>query len=279
MREPVQSEITLRSGDRARVLGWPAEGSRGAVLVHHGLGEHIGRYQTVADLLPGRSIWGYDIRGHGPLTPKRGHADGLEAYALDFAAAIPTLLDRAGADHAVVLAQSMGAACILTAMTRGLLPPSIRGAILMAAPVAVELDRLQRMKVRFGRGLARIAPAFTLESGLPADGISSVPQMVQRYQADPLVHGRISLALARSVVDDPPALIDAASRVTLPTLLLHGADDPIARSSGSERLAAAIKGSRLEVFPGAMHEVHHERPGAVARWTLVVGEFLDTHLG
>lgn len=278
MREPLQSEITLKSGDRARVLGWAAPGSRGAVLVHHGLGEHIGRYQSVADLLPGVPVWGYDVRGHGPLTPKRGHANGLDELAEDFAAAIPTLLERAGADHAVVLAQSMGAASVLTAMTRQLLPPTIRAAVIMAAPVAVELDRMQRIKVRLGRLLARVAPAVTLASGLPKEGISSVPEVVAAYRDDPQVHDRISLALARSVVDDAPKLVGTASGIRLPTLLLHGDEDPIALPRGSVQLAAAIPGARLVRFPNAKHEVHHERPGSVARWTLEVGAFLGEHL-
>ncbi|HWE28361.1 MAG TPA: alpha/beta fold hydrolase [Polyangia bacterium] len=45
----------------------------------------------------------------------------------------------------------------------------------------------------------------------------------------------------------------AALRV--PTLVLHGADDPIVASSGGEALARAIPGAALRVFPGMAHDL------------------------
>ncbi len=43
--------------------------------------------------------------------------------------------------------------------------------------------------------------------------------------------------------------------IRVPTLVLHGADDPIVDRSGGEAIARAIPGARLHVFPGMGHDL------------------------
>jgi len=43
--------------------------------------------------------------------------------------------------------------------------------------------------------------------------------------------------------------------VTAPTLVLHGAEDPIVHVSGGEAIARAIPGAQLRVFPGMGHDL------------------------
>lgn len=277
MRQPVRHEHTNARGETVRVLGWPVEGAERAVFLHHGLGEHVGRYQTFADQLPEVSLWGYDARGHGELSEKLGHADGLPELARDLDAMVPVLAGLAEVERFVVFGHSMGAAVTLQWLVSHARPEGLDAVILSAPPVAVELDLAQRIKVKVGRLLAKVAPSSTLASGLSQEGISSLPSEVERYRKDPMVHDRISLELARSLIDDAPGLAEHASKIELPVLLLHGSDDPIALPAGSDLLDRRFPNSEKHVFQGARHEVHHDHPAAVEAYFAAVRGFLDAH--
>ena len=56
------------------------------------------------------------------------------------------------------------------------------------------------------------------------------------------------------------------SQLRVPTLVLHGAQDPLLRPAAARRTAAAISGARLVIFPG----VGHYLPAAV--YPQVAGE-------
>jgi pimeloyl-ACP methyl ester carboxylesterase len=54
-----------------------------------------------------------------------------------------------------------------------------------------------------------------------------------------------------------------ARAVTAPTVVIHGADDPLIRLSSGRAVAKAIKGSRLEIMPGMGHDLPEPLWGAV----------------
>src|SRR5665647_1062488 len=71
------STYTASDGDNLAVQDWPApEGlaPRGVVLLVHGLGEHAGRYDHLAQRLNswGFAVRGYDQYGHGESDGVRG---------------------------------------------------------------------------------------------------------------------------------------------------------------------------------------------------------------
>jgi 3-carboxy-cis,cis-muconate cycloisomerase/3-oxoadipate enol-lactonase len=57
-------------------------------------------------------------------------------------------------------------------------------------------------------------------------------------------------------------------RITAPTLVLAGRDDPATPPAHAEAIAAAIADARLEVVPGAAHLANIEQPGPVTRLLL-----------
>ena len=91
-------------------VDWPHEDPRRVVVLAHGYGEHIGRYEHVAQDLAahGAAVYGLDHLGHG-------ESDGERALVEDFAdvlADLDRLVDRAAAEHPgvplVLLGHSMG---------------------------------------------------------------------------------------------------------------------------------------------------------------------------
>jgi len=63
----------------------------------------------------------------------------------------------------------------------------------------------------------------------------------------------------------------AAAAVTVPTLLLRGAKDPICRRPWARRLAATLAVGRLVEVPGAHHNANSTHPRAVASAILTAG--------
>jgi pimeloyl-ACP methyl ester carboxylesterase len=43
--------------------------------------------------------------------------------------------------------------------------------------------------------------------------------------------------------------------ISMPTLVLHGEDDPVIRIEGGRALAAAVPGAKLVTFPGMGHDL------------------------
>ncbi|HHO50404.1 MAG TPA: alpha/beta hydrolase [Deltaproteobacteria bacterium] len=261
--------VTTAAGDRFRLRGWrcPVASDR-LLLIHHGLGEHGGRYATFAEHLADVPIhlWTYDARGHGASSGKRGHAAGIDELAGDLQRLLPELLDRSGASRIVLFGHSMGAAVVGQYLTTRPAHEAIEEVWLSAAPVHVDLSTWPvRIKASAARILNRITPRLTLGSGLSPEGISSLPSEIERYRSDPEIHDRISASLGLSLLRDAPRLLETAPRIELPIRMWHGADDPIAIPQGSRELFERIGSDdkQLEIFEGARHEVHHERPEIV----------------
>jgi 3-oxoadipate enol-lactonase len=58
------------------------------------------------------------------------------------------------------------------------------------------------------------------------------------------------------------------ARITAPTLIIAGADDPATPPEHRDALPAGIKGSRLVVVPNAAHLANVEQPDVVAQLIL-----------
>jgi 3-oxoadipate enol-lactonase len=87
---------------------------------------------------------------------------------------------------------------------------------------------------------------------------------------------RESVWNALQCIFDRNDLTEALRRVTLPTMVIVGAEDTAQPVRESEHIASAIPGARLMVIPGAAHISTEERPKEV---NTVLGEFLSRHIG
>ncbi|MGD0752512.1 MAG: alpha/beta fold hydrolase, partial [Anaerolineales bacterium] len=62
--------------------GWAPQGDpKAAIMLVHGLGEHVARYDHVAAALTEKkyAVLGFDLRGHGKSGGPRGHAPSYDA--------------------------------------------------------------------------------------------------------------------------------------------------------------------------------------------------------
>jgi alpha-beta hydrolase superfamily lysophospholipase len=122
------------------------------------------------------------------------------------------------------------------------------------------------------RALSILAPTLRVPTGLPATGLSRDPAVVRAYESDPLISTRGSARLLAELLTAAGRAVEAAPRVEVPLLLVHGEADPLCDVAGSRRFHAAMKPGlgELRTYPGLLHEVLNE-----PEWPRVAGDILD----
>lgn len=247
--------IRAQDGTPLHVHRWPGQGSRGTVLIVHGLGEHGGRYAHVAAWLAARGfrVLGYDHRGHGRSGGPRGVIPRADALVDDLAMVLDVLRPAQG--PLVLLGHSMGGAVAAQFVAEA--RRSVDALVLSSPALAAKLSPLQR--VMLGIGLA-IAPFLTQGNGIDANDISHDPDVVQRYLGDPLNHNRVCALLAKSILDGGAIARAAAARWQVPTLLVYAGADALVDPAGSDAFAASAPREVVEAerFRGLFHEILNE---------------------
>lgn len=251
--------LSTPDGGTLHCNDWSAGGPRGRVLLVHGLGEHIGRYEHVAAWLTARGfgVVGYDQRGHGRSSGTRGVIPAPDTLLQDLALVVDAvrLPDR----PFVLLGHSMGGAIAARFVAEARRP--VNRLILSSPALAASLSTFQRAQLWIGE---RLLPNLAQPNGLDATKIAHDRAVVQAYVDDPLVHDRISARLARALLDAGDIARATAARWTVPTLLMYAGDDHLVDARGSDAFAASAPREVVESerFDALYHEILNE--GALA---------------
>lgn len=263
MDQPAESGwVSMADGIALRTRTWRRRAGaspRGCVLIVHGIGEHSGRYADTAERL---NAWGFDVIafdqfGHGDSPGRRGTLTTPTRLLDDLATMVDHVREGVAASRALILlGHSMGGALVARFVAEGIRP--VEGVVLSSPALASGMRPWQRVLARV---LARIAPGLTIANGLPSGRISHDEAVVAAYRADPKVHDRVSGRLAQFVDAAGPAVLAAASRWSIPTLLLYAGDDYLVDADGSRRFAREVPSSVVVVreFPAHYHELFNER--------------------
>ncbi len=138
----------------------------------------------------------------------------------------------------------------------------------------------QKGKVALVNLLGSLLPGLTIPTGLPPETISRDPDVVQKYLADPLVHDKSSLGLAKAGFSAIDLCFARAKELRPPLLIMHGKADRSTYASGSVEFAklagATNKDVTLKLWEGMYHELHNEPEQAEVFKVMI--EWLDRHL-
>jgi acylglycerol lipase len=253
--------------------GWIPDDVRASVLVVHGFGEHSGRYDHVGNWLAQRgfAVHAYDHRGHGRSEGRRCHVDRFDEYLDDLAAVLERVRDEGPGGPLFLIGHSMGG-LVVAAFARER-SPTVSGAVLSGAALALPQGR---MRIRIARWIRAVLPRLRPSAGLDLTGLSTDPRVLTAYLADPLVERRMTASLAVELLGAVERTSLHGADVALPLLVLHGGDDSICASEGSERFAAAARSARFIRYPGLRHEIFNEP--SFAEVLSDVASFFDARL-
>lgn len=255
------STFTASDGDNLAVQDWPLDPGvrpRGVVLIVHGLGEHAGRYDHVAQQLNawGFAVRGYDQCGHGESGGLPGSLPTDTRLLDDLADIIDSTRTRMQAGMPLILlGHSMGG--LVAARFVSLAMRKVDALVLSSPALNPGMNAFQKLLVAV---LPRIAPNLRVGNGLNPVYISHDPAVVQAYKTDRRVHDRISARLARFFSTQGPATVAAAAQWTVPTLLMYAGDDRLVNPQGSRDFAAAAPKNTVHTlcFEGLYHELFNE---------------------
>jgi len=235
------------------------EGSEALLLLQHGFHEHSGRYLAVIEFFNGLGfhVYAEDHRGHGRSDGKRGHVDNFEIYLKDIAHLHRLAVERHKPKRVVMCGHSLGGLITL----RYAQEQSQKIDALITSGAFLELSvKVPLWKSTVAKVLTRVAPAFTLPSGVDKEAICSDPEVVRDYKADPLVHEVASSRWFTEILENHLLARQRAGRLTQPTLMLHGEADRIVKPGASARFFPLIPApeKKLITYPGMFHVIFKE---------------------
>ena len=244
---------------------WPAGSPRrGVVVLVHGLGEHIDRYDHVAQRLNGLgfAVVGYDHRGHGRSPGQRGGMPADESLCADLGRVLYAARESFPGPL-VLIGHSMGGLIAGRFVAEGLQPKPAAwwrpvDALVMSSPALDPgTNAVQKLLLSI---VAPVLPNLAVSNGLKVDWVSRSPAVVKAYETDTLVHDRVTGRLGLFFARQGPAVIAAAPRWTTPTLLMWAGADRCVSPAGSAAFAAAAPRDVVTVreWPGLFHEIFNE---------------------
>ncbi len=246
-----------------RALDWAAAAPQWAtLLLVHGLGEHIGRYDHVGRRLAaaGIGVHGYDHRGFGGSAGVRGHVDRWTDLHADLAGQLAATRAAAPDLPLVLYGHSMG------------------GLIALGYVLSAALDRLPDRLVLtspaldstiagWKKGLApllgRVAPRLRLPNGITPGILSRDPAVDARNRTDPLMVTSSTARLGAEGFAEQERLrrmLAAGIGPSMPTYVIHGADDRLV-PVGASAILEGLPNVTRRVYPGLRHETHNEPEG------------------
>jgi len=246
---------------------WPAKGDpegdrpKAVILGLHGFGDYRDAFEEPAEIWSKAGIvtYAYDQRGFGQ-SPTRGRWPGTDTLVED-AKAVAALLHERYPDLPVyVVGESMGGAVALVATDRGM---EVDGLILSAPAV--------RTRQSFGpvasAGLWFFAHTIPW---MPA-GPTSIdfkptdnPKTIKKLQTDPLMLRQPRFDMGYGLVDLMDDARDAAPRVKMPYMVLHGIGDRLVPEGPLKAMIEVLlprNDSKLAFYKNGYHLLMRDKDG------------------
>ncbi len=241
------------------VQGWePKRQLKAIVILVHGLGEHTGRYAHVGEALAGAgyALVGFDLRGHGRSSGRRGDIPDFDRLLDDISDFLTQMRARYPKRPVFLYGHSLGGNLVLDFVLRR--TPKVQG-VIATAPLLEVGYKLPAMRIALARALTMILPGHTEASGLETAALSRDPRVVEAYVRDPLVHDRISVRLFGGMYESGLWLEEHAANFPVPLLLMQGSADRLVSFEATRRFAErAGKRVTWRAWEGWYHEIHNE---------------------
>lgn len=231
---------------------WAADDPRAALLLVHGIGEHSGRYEHVGHFFAERGIdtLAYDQRGFGQSGGRRAYVKSFDQY-LDDVDQLLAERRRLGVP-VVLMGHSLGGLVVSTHLVSSRPQPDL--AVISAPALHADVPAWQKA---LAPALGRIAPKSHIPSKIEPELLSRDVAVQRAYVDDPLVIAGATARLGQEIFATMKATTAVIHRVSVPTYVLHGAEDRLVPPSASEALGRLPNVTR-KVWDGLRHECLNE---------------------
>ncbi len=253
-------DFVLETKDHLNLQGkiWiPQEGLKAAVVLIHGLGEHINRYHHVAKYFSdhGYALMGADLRGHGKSDGLRGHVPSYDMLLSDIDLIIQNARERFPNVPLFLYGHSMGGSIVLNYVIR--CKPELSGAV-VTSPGLRTGTPVSPITLGLGKILYNLVPTFLLDNGLDLQNLSHDNAVITQYKSDPLTHPKISARWGLDFIESGEYAIKHASEFTLPLLLYVGSQDHLVSPAAVQEFGNKAPNCTMVIWEGLYHETHNE---------------------
>lgn len=250
---------SLSDGLKLHGYRWSVENPVAVMSLVHGLAEHCGRYEELAQHLNrnGIDVVGVDLRGHGKTEGPRG----VSRQFSDIVGDVSTLVEETKTQYPglprFLFGHSLGGGLVLQ---RGMttVDDPLSG-YLVSAPLILPRKPVSRITRGLVKFLRKVSPTGTLPIPVSGKKISTIPEEQDRYDSDPLRHRRMGIGLAVDMIENGEGLFASASQWKKPLRMWHSKSDRITSFDASEHFASHAKNCEFTAFDEVLHETHHDR--------------------
>lgn len=258
MVEHELSPITAKDGTRLYTTTNHVETPIAGVIIIHGLGEHIGRYDHVYEALAEKQVvaYGMDLRGHGRSEGRRGHTPSYDLLMEDIEELMKTFRSDYNELPMFLFGHSMGGNLVVNYVIRKK-TNELRGFVISSPWLKLAFDP-PAWQVAAGNYMSKIFPGFSQENNLDPSGLSKISAVAEAYTKDPLVHSKITAGLYVNISKAGNFALANADKIEIPGYAYHGAKDPVTNYDATAALAASNTKMLWKGYENVYHEGHND---------------------
>lgn len=249
------------AGDvRLAVYGWPVENPRANVVLVHGYGEHLGRYQHVVTALNahGYAVVGIDHRGHGRSEGRRADVVRFDDFVDDLHMLVENVREADPELPRFMLGHSLGG---LVATRYALAHQAMLSGLILSGAAIVFGGSTPALMRRLAPIVARLAPTLPVMRSGGAGILSRDPDIDRLWNADPLTYkGKLRARFGHQFQTAAHEVQSRLDQLTLPMLIMHGSNDQLTDPAGSVLIhdLAKSEDKSLVLWPELRHEIFNE---------------------
>ena len=257
-----QDKIATWDGISLFYHAWNIEKAKQkALILFHGGHEHSGRFTSMIEMLDLKDYMCFacDARGHGRSDGVGDYSKSFDALVKDADIFIKHVLNRYSLSMAnvILLGHSLGGLVVASYVMD--YNPGIQ-AMILSSPIFkvrtyVPFDRF------FLGLLERLRPSSYVNSYVVASMLTHDKKEIEERRRDPLIRRPIGTKMLLSAIEEGERLIQRASEIRIPTLILSAGTDWVAHLSAEKEFFKRIGSPSKEmiVYPGFFHEILHEQ--------------------
>lgn len=262
-------DIISDDGLRLSAYNWPSyhtpHAPSAVIILLHGLAEHSGRYDELAEFYNDNDIAviSMDLRGHGLSEGQHGHVPTIETMFRDIDLLIDHTRYRYPFCPAILYGHSMGGNLALSYTLNRY--PNITDncpyqGIIVTSPWIRLARKLQppRPINSLIQTIARLHPSLKFPLRFNSRIISRNEDIVGAYNEDPYIRRSATLSLVRTMGNTATQLDRSIPNFHIPVLIQHGNADSLTSHDASLRFSNRGKNIEFKSWENCYHELHHE---------------------
>lgn len=233
------------------------EPKKGKVFIVHGLGEHIGRYERIENMLvnDGFMVEGVDLIGHGKTSGKRGDIPSFDIQFEIFDEAIKFTR----VENTFLLGHSLGGLIGFRYLQER--ENLFKKGIISSGIFNLNLEELPKGLINLAKFLYKVYPSFTMSNRINPEDLSRNEEEVKKYVKDPLVHPKISVRLFFEIYKNTRIALEKGAKI--PILILYGKEDRVVPPISAKLLYDSLKGEKIIKEYPMKHELFNDPEGDI----------------